>query len=108
MQAVQAGPAGILLTRYRFSAGAGDPGSAVAGQPEHGEAGRVDRSGEQGEVGGDLDLAADPGRPPAVSAAHQVADLALDPRPRRPVAGLPAWAGLARAGPGQLLFIGPA
>jgi len=38
----------------------------VAGQPEHGEAGQVDPGGEQGEVGGDQNLAADPGPPPAV------------------------------------------
>ena len=29
--------------------------------PEHAEAGQVDRGGEQGEVGADLDLAAGPG-----------------------------------------------
>ena len=30
-QAMQAGPGGIVLTRYRFSSGARDPGSGVAG-----------------------------------------------------------------------------
>lgn len=43
--------AGFCLISRLVSAGAGHPGSGVAGQAEHAEAGQVGRSGEQSEVG---------------------------------------------------------
>ena len=47
-------------------------------QAEGGEAGQVDRGGQQLEVLGDPDQAAHPGAPAAVAAAQQVGELALD------------------------------
>src|ERR1019366_1889218 len=69
--------------------------------PEHAEAGQVDRGGEEGEVGGDLDQPTDAGAAAAVAAAHQVADLAFDLGPGGPVAGLPRRVLLAGAGGGE-------
>src|ERR1700730_1380133 len=68
---------------------------------------RVNAAASRATSAGDLDLAADRGSPSAVPAAHQVADFALDLGPGRPVAGLPARAGLAGAGPWELLLIRP-
>src|SRR5258707_1043740 len=82
-------------------AGGHDPGSAVAGEPEDGKPGEVDRGGQEREVCGDPGVAADAGAAAAVAAAHQVADLPLDLRPGGPVVGLPGRVGLAGAGGGQ-------
>src|SRR5260370_26419294 len=66
------------------------PASVVTAEAQDSEPGEVGSGGEQGEVGGDLELPADPGSAPAVAAAHQVADLALDLGPGRPVISPPA------------------
>lgn len=57
-----------------------DPGPCPtgAGKPEYREAGNVRCGREQGEVGGDLELAVDASAAAAVAAAHEVADLPLD------------------------------
>lgn len=65
------------------------PSGPGAGEAEDGEAGEVDRGGQQGEVGGDLVSAADPGPASAVLAAHEVADLAFDLRAGGPPSGNP-------------------
>lgn len=82
-------------------AGGHGPGPAVAGEAEYGEPGEVDRGGQEREVGGDLELAADPGAPAAVAAAHEVADLALDLRPGGLVVSPPGRVLLAEPGGGQ-------
>ena len=65
------------------------PGPAGSGDAEPGEACEVDRGGEEGEVGADLEPAPDTGLPPAVSPSHQVGELALDLGPGGPVVGQP-------------------
>ena len=54
------------------------PSCGGSAQVEDGHACEVDRGGPQPEVGGDAGRAADPGSAPAVAAAHEVAELALD------------------------------
>jgi hypothetical protein len=85
----------------RLSAGVRRPGAVAAGEAEHGEAGEVDRGGEQGEAGGDLDQAADAGAAAAVTAAHQVGDLAFHLGPGSPVISFPGGVCLGLAGGGQ-------
>src|SRR5271169_2524303 len=92
---------GPLADRSRLSAAAGRPGAVPVVNTEHAEAGQVDRGGEQGEVGGNLDQSADAGAAAAVAAAHEVADLALDLGPGGPVVSLPGRVCLADAGGGQ-------
>jgi len=72
------------------------------GDGEHAQAGEVDGGGEQGEVGGDLGAAADPGTATAVAAAHQVPDFAFHLGPGAPVVGNPARITLPGAGRGKL------
>src|SRR5258708_35547975 len=74
------------------------PASAVTGDAQDREPGEVGRGGEQGEVGGDLELPTDPGAAPAVAAAHEVADLALHLRAGCAVIAFPGPARLALAG----------
>jgi hypothetical protein len=74
--------------------------------PEYAEPGQVDRGGEQGEVGANLDGAANAGTAAAVATAHQVSYLAFPFRPGGGVVGAPGRVGLGGAGPGQLLLVG--
>jgi hypothetical protein len=73
---------------------------------EHGEARQVGRSGEQLEVGIDLERATDPGSSCAMFAAHEVGQLALHLGARGPVVGAPGGIALTGAGPGERLFMG--
>ena len=75
-------------------------------EAEHAEPGQVDRGGEQGEVGGDLDRAADAGASAAVVTPHQMPDLAFDLGSGGAVVGLPGGVGLCRAGTGELGLLG--
>jgi RNA polymerase sigma factor (sigma-70 family) len=81
---------------------------AVGGrvQPEGGEAGQVDRGGQQPEVLGHAYQPPDSSTPAAVAAAQQVGELAFHPRPGRPVVSQPAGITLASAGCGQLSLVG--
>ena len=74
------------------------------GQAEGGQAGEVDRGGEEVEVGGDTQLSAHAGAPTAVAAAHEVGDLAFNFRAGGPVVGPPGRVGLAGTGGGRLGF----
>src|ERR1700730_6023738 len=76
------------------------------GEPEHGEPGEVDCGGEEGEVGGDFELPADPGAAAAVAAAHQVADLPFHFGPGGLVVSLPGRVCLAVAGGRQAGLMG--
>ena len=76
------------------------------GEPEHGEAREVDCGGEQGEVGVDVGGSPDSRAAPAVAAAHEVRDFALDLGSRGGIVGLPVRVGLAGAGAGGLLLVG--
>ena len=62
---------------------------------EYGQTGQVRGGGQQVEIGADFHGAAHPRSPSAVPASHQVAELALDLRTRRPVVGSPLRIGLA-------------
>ena len=81
------------------------PSRGGSAHPEHGQAGEVDRGGEEREVGVDLVGAADAGAASAVSAAHQVADLAFDLGAGGAVVGVPGGVGLAGAGVGEGLLV---
>ena len=80
----------------------------VAGgaQPEGGEAGQVDRGGQQLEVLGHPHQPPHAGAPAAVAAAQQVGELALDLGPGGPVVGQPGGIALAGTGGGQVGLVG--
>src|SRR5918994_601566 len=82
------------------------PAGAGVAQAEGGEAGQVDRGGQQLEVLGDPDQAAHPGAPAAVTAAQQVGELALDLGPGGPVVGQPGGVAFAGAGGGEGGLVG--
>jgi hypothetical protein len=75
-------------------------------QTQHAQPGQVDRGGQQAEVGGDLDKAADPHPATAVAAADQMGQLALHLRSGRAVVGGAVGVGLAGTSSGQLGLIG--
>ena len=90
--------AGERLRRSRQSAG-------VAGHAEGREPCEVDCGSEEVELGVDLCAAADTGAPSAVSASHQMTDLALNLRAGGCVVGLPHWIGLAFASASDVLLV---
>src|SRR5512132_1374735 len=75
------------------------PAGAGVAHAEGGQAGQVDRGGQQPEVLGNPDQATDAGAPAAVAAAEQVRQLAFDLGSGGPVVGQPG--GVALAGPGS-------
>ena len=68
---------GSFLFRV-WSAGGCPSGGGLEVEAEHGEPGQVVGGGEEVEVGVDFGSAPDPGSPPAVAAAHQMAEFAFD------------------------------
>jgi hypothetical protein len=70
------------------------------GEPEFGEAGEVDRGGEEGEVGADAQGAAHAGAASAVAASDEVGQFAFDLGSGGLVVGLPARLLLPGAGGG--------
>jgi len=77
------------------------PAAGRGMQPEGGEAGQVDRSGQQLPVLGYAHQPPHTGTPAAVSAAQQVRQLAFHLRPSRPVIRPPHRIALAGASGGQ-------
>jgi len=77
----------------------------VDGDIERGEAGEIDRGGEEIEVRVHLRAAADTGASAAVPASHQMADLPLDLRASGCVVGLPRRICLALASAGEFLLV---
>src|SRR5215211_7172334 len=82
------------------------PAGAGGAQPEAGEPGQVDRSGQQPEVLSDTHQPPYAGAPATVAAAQQVGQLALDLGPGGPIVGLPHRVTLAGPGGGQLGLVG--
>ena len=74
------------------------PAACRGVQPEGGEAGQVDRGGEQLEVLGDSDQAAHAGASAAVAATQQMGEFAFHLGPGRPIVGQPRGITLAGAG----------
>ena len=90
------------------SPGRHQPRSALCcGDAENAEAGQVDCGGQEGEVGGDLGGAADPGSSAAVSAAHQVSDLAFHLGSGGAVVGEPLRCGLPLPGLSEAALVPP-
>ena len=75
-------------------------------QPEGGEAGQVNRGGQQLEVLAHPYQPAHAGAPTAVAAAEQVGQLALDLGPGGAIVGQPGGVTLAGAGGGQVGLLG--
>src|SRR4030095_4310266 len=87
-------------------AGWGPPAAAGGAQPEGGQAGQVDRGGQQSEVLGDPDPATHAGAAAAVGSSGEEGQLALDLGSGGPVVGQPGGVALAGTGDGQVGLLG--
>jgi hypothetical protein len=76
----------------------GPSAAGGVGDPEGGQAGEVDRGGEEVEIGADTQESPRAGTAAAVAAAHQMGDLAFDLGAGGPVVGLPGGIGLLEVG----------
>ncbi len=81
--------------------------AGTGGDAEDAEASQIDRGGQEGEIGGDLGGAADPGSSAAVSAAHQVRDLAFHLGSGGAVVREPLRCGLALPGLSEAALVAP-
>ena len=87
-----------MLASSPPSCGPHGPAMGSADEPEHREAGEVDRSGEEREVGGHLRSSPDPGPSPTVASTHEMGDAALDLRSGGTVVGQPGGIAPRRTG----------
>ena len=88
-----------------FSCGRHRPSVGGMSQSEYSETRQIVGGGEEVEVGVDFGLASYPGSPPAVAAAHQVADFAFDFGSGGPVVGFPAGILLLTPSSGETVFV---
>jgi len=82
------------------------PGRAGTEDPEHREAGQVDRGREQREVGSDLGSATHPGAAATMVTTHEMGDATLHLRSGGAVVGLPSGILARLAGPGEAGLVG--